>query len=100
MIFYAANPPWMPGEGGETGLYPHGQSSVTAPAVRVPPVNNSLLIFENTPRAWHAFIANRRSPRNSIVLWLHRPVDQARMLFSEAALFRWPLPRAPLAKSG
>ena len=93
MIFYAANAPWAPGDGGETGLYLPGQSAVTAPAVRVPPLNNSLLVFENTPRARHAFVANQRSPRNSVILWLHRPVEQARLLFGQGELFRWPRPR-------
>ena len=79
---------------------PARQPAVTAPAVRVPPLNNSLLVFENTPRARHAFIANQRSPRNSVILWLHRPVEQARLLFGQGALFRWPRPRVPPAKPG
>lgn len=89
MIFYLANPPWVQGDGGETGLYRRGTDAVGSPVVRIAPVNNSLVIFENTPWAFHAFMSNIRSPRNSIVLWLHRTIDEAQRRFGKDALYRW-----------
>jgi hypothetical protein len=73
VIFYLDNPPWSPGDGGVTGLYRNASDSVSQPALVVPPISNSLLAFECTPFSFHGFISNRRHPRNSIVLWLHRP---------------------------
>jgi hypothetical protein len=72
VLFYLANPPWEPGDGGATGLYTSGADDIERPAVAMPPVNNALLAFECTPRSYHGFISNRRRPRNSIVMWLHR----------------------------
>ena len=89
MIFYVSNPPWSKGDGGETGLYRFATDPVASPAVAIPPINNSLVLFENTPWAYHSFLANLRSPRSSVVLWLHRPIEEARQRFGEKALFRW-----------
>jgi len=74
MIYYLANPPWKSGDGGETGLYAAPEGLVTLPAAVAPPVNNSILVFENGPRSYHSFIGNPRNVRNSIILWLHRSV--------------------------
>lgn len=73
MLFYLANGPWQPGDGGATGLYASAADPVRRPAIAVPPIDNSLLVFECMPTSWHGFIGNRRSPRNSIIMWLHRP---------------------------
>lgn len=77
VIYYLNNEPWSPGDGGETGLYTslgqHAQQAV----VRVPPLNNLLLAFECTPYSFHAFISNQKSPRNSLIFWLHNNFDQA-----------------------
>ena len=81
MIYYLANEAWKPGYGGETGLYAAPDGSVTLPAAIAPPVNNSILVFENGPRSYHSFICNRRHARNSVILWLHRGVP--------ATLERW-----------
>jgi len=97
MIFYLANPPWR--GGGQTGLYRAAGAPIASPAVSVPPVNNSILVFENTPRALHAFIGNTRSARNSVILWLHRPLEQARLMFGADSLFRWPPPRQSVRPS-
>lgn len=70
ILFYLANPPWSPGDGGETGLFRAPRADGLAAAV--PPVNNSLVLFECTPFSWHTFLSNRVSPRNSLVMWLHR----------------------------
>ncbi|MGI8679357.1 MAG: 2OG-Fe(II) oxygenase [Jatrophihabitans sp.] len=70
MLFYLANPPWSAGDGGETALY--ADSVSRQPAATVPPVNNSLVMFECTPFCWHGFLTNPVKPRNSIVMWVHR----------------------------
>jgi hypothetical protein len=71
MIYYFGNRPWLPGDGGETGLYYRSDQRVGHPTAIAPPVNNSILIFECTPFSHHSFISNRRHPRNSAILWLH-----------------------------
>jgi hypothetical protein len=99
MIYYLANPPWKRGDGGETGLYRYATDPVASPSVSIPPVNNSLVVFENTPWAFHAFMTNVRSTRTSVVLWLHRPVDEARRRFGERAFYRWQRDAEPDAGS-
>jgi Rps23 Pro-64 3,4-dihydroxylase Tpa1-like proline 4-hydroxylase len=74
MIYYLANRPWFPGDGGETGLYRKATDPVARPAAIAPPINNSILVFENGPGSYHSFIRNRRNPRNSVILWLHRTI--------------------------
>ncbi|MDQ2795903.1 MAG: 2OG-Fe(II) oxygenase [Actinomycetota bacterium] len=86
LLFYLANPEWEPGDGGETALFPN---SVSAPAALVPPVNNSLVLFECTPFSWHTFISNRTKPRNSIVMWIHRSKDDAMARWGDLDLGRW-----------
>jgi hypothetical protein len=72
MIFYINNPPWSPGDGGETGLYRTDRDPIHQPAAAIPPVNNTMLIFECSPHSRHSFISNLRNPRSNIVMWLHR----------------------------
>ena len=74
-IFYLANLPWSRGDGGTTGLYRNASDPVERPVAVVPPINNSMLVFECTPFSFHGFIGNRVHPRNSVVLWLHRSPD-------------------------
>ncbi|WP_433757792.1 2OG-Fe(II) oxygenase family protein [Nocardia sp. CA-135398] len=74
VLFYFGNPDWRPGDGGETGLFAHiGANPV--PALTVPPLNNSLLLFECTPRSWHSFVGDNVAARNSVMMWLHRPKE-------------------------
>jgi len=75
MIFYLCNPEWQPGDGGTTALYRSAKDDVDRPVLEVPPINNSLLAFECTPESFHGFRSNTTSERNSIVLWLHRPLE-------------------------
>lgn len=75
-LFYLDNGSWQQGDGGATGLYARGTDPTNKPALIVPPLDNSLLIFECTPTSWHGFISNRRHPRNSIIMWLHRPKNE------------------------
>src|SRR5215469_1198564 len=71
MLYYLNNAPWSFGDGGGTGLYRCVDDSIHDPAAAVPPINNTMLIFECSPHSNHSFISNR-NPRSSIVMWLHR----------------------------
>jgi hypothetical protein len=73
VLYYVANPPWEPGDGGATGLYRSAKDPIQHPVGAIPPINNSMFMFECTPQSFHGFIGNRRKPRNSIIMWLHRP---------------------------
>jgi len=88
MIYYLANDGWRPGDGGETGLYRSGSDHVLDPANAVPPINNSILVFENTPVSWHSFLSNKH-PRNSVILWLHRSYEDACSRWSDSMVARW-----------
>jgi hypothetical protein len=76
-LYYLANADWRAGDGGATGLYRTQADPPRRPALIVPPLNNSLLVFECTPTSWHGFISNRRHPRNTIIMWLHRRKENA-----------------------
>jgi hypothetical protein len=89
ILYYTANPPWHPGDGGETGLYGRRTVRVHQPTVAVPPVNNSMVAFECTPNSFHSFISNRNSERNSVTMWLHRSDTEAMTRWGEEALERW-----------
>jgi hypothetical protein len=86
LLFYLANPRWEPGDGGATGLYRSGTDNIEKPAAFVPPINNSMLLFECTPNSYHGFVSNTRTIRNSIVMWLHRPKEDVVHRWSEAAI--------------
>jgi hypothetical protein len=90
MIFYLANKNWKQGDGGETGLYEFGDADVASPDVAIAPTCNSLLAFEVTPHSFHAFLKNKRSVRNAVVLWLHRDYKEAATQWGEAAIVEWP----------
>jgi hypothetical protein len=89
VIYYLGNRSSRPGAGGETGLYRFIDDPIDEPVVNVPPINNSLLIFENTPISFHSFRRNRHYPRNSVILWLHRSIDAARARWDENGIYRW-----------
>jgi hypothetical protein len=89
VLFYLANEPWSPGDGGETGIYAVRSTPADQPVFAMPPHNNSLLAFECTPFSYHTFIANKRAPRNSIVMWLHRPKQHVIERWGEAAIEPW-----------
>jgi hypothetical protein len=86
MLFYLNNGPWSPGRGGETGLYRTNRDPVNQPAAVVPPVNNSVLVFECTPYSFHTFLKNRRNPRDSVNLWLHRPRREVVVRWGESKI--------------
>ena len=87
MLFYINNPHWRAGDGGETGLYLSASDS--EPAASIPPINNTLLLFECTPYSYHRFLANRRNERNSIILWLHRAKEEAVSRWGNKIVY-WP----------
>jgi len=87
-IFYVANPDWSPDHGGETGLYWNGGAGARL-VKRIPPVNNSLLLFECSPHSFHGFLGTSR-PRGSIVFWLHVPLEDAMSRWPGAQPVCWP----------
>ena len=88
VLFYLGNEPWQHGAGGETALFASGDRG-RGPAALVPPVNNSLVLFECTPHSWHAFCTNPRMPRNSLVMWLHRAKQDVVTRWGEHSIVRW-----------
>ena len=90
MLFYLANPPWQPGDGGETGLYRSVSDRADRPVAVVPPRNNSLLLFRCTPHSYHAFQSNRKSPRNTVILWLHTTPEHVSAEWGPNVVVPWP----------
>jgi hypothetical protein len=74
ILFYLNHGRWLPGDGGETGLYNHWRDPVDEAVARVPPVDNSLLAFECSPLSYHSFITNR-TRRDSVIVFLYRTLD-------------------------
>lgn len=89
MIFYVGNEPWAPGDGGETGLYLHEDDPVEAPAVAIPPLNNTMLIYECTPASWHSFLTNRTTTRTNIIGWTHRPYEDGIQRYGAEGIEAW-----------
>ncbi len=81
LLFYLLNDGWEPGDGGETGLYAREDLPVSEPSAFVPPVNNSLVAFECSPASFHTFISNRKRPRTSITVTVHRTLEDAERRF-------------------
>lgn len=89
LLFYLGNPDWTPGDGGETALFGSGSGARReGPAAVVPPVNNSLVMFECTPFSWHTFLTNTK-PRNAVVMWVHRSKADAIARWGERAIAYW-----------
>jgi hypothetical protein len=89
VLLYVGNEQWMPGDGGETGLYESADQPVERPSVAVPPRNNTLLLFECTPVSYHSFMTNRRMCRTSMIQWLHRSREEAISRWGENSLVFW-----------
>jgi hypothetical protein len=90
VLFYLANGPWRPGDGGETALYASSADAArTGPATTVAPMDNSLILFECTPFTWHTFLTNRVRPRESLVMWLHRSKQAAVERWGDASIAYW-----------
>jgi Rps23 Pro-64 3,4-dihydroxylase Tpa1-like proline 4-hydroxylase len=89
MIFYVGNDAWTPGDGGETGLYLHEDDPVDHPAAVIPPVNNTMFLYECTPQSWHSFIHNPTTTRTSILGWTHRPYEEGIRRHGEEGILAW-----------
>ncbi|MGQ4597929.1 2OG-Fe(II) oxygenase family protein [Nocardia sp. R6R-6] len=90
VLFYLGNPGWQPGDGGETALYDHVADDAALPSVTlVPPLDNSLVLFEVTPRSWHTFAGNNAKDRNSVVMWVHRPRAEAERRWGGDTIVHW-----------
>jgi hypothetical protein len=68
LMIYYLDSEWQPGCGGETGLYSHARQPPDEPDVRVPPRNNSMLLFECTPHSYHSFVTNTQHVAGKHVL--------------------------------
>lgn len=88
VLFYLGNGEWRPGDGGETGLFAE-IGAEPKPAALVPPLDNSMLVFECTPRSWHAFLGANSTARNSVVMWLHRPKEEAASRWGGDRIVHW-----------
>lgn len=91
VIFFLLNDGWSPGDGGEIGLYDARDAVVGEPAVACAPESNSLVAFECTPASFHAYMGETRRPRTSIIMWVHRTLDDAVSAYGEERLERWKL---------
>jgi 2-oxoglutarate-Fe(II)-dependent oxygenase superfamily protein len=89
VLYFLLNDEWRTEDGGEIGLYDSASAPVGRPLVRCPPLSNSVIAFECTPRSYHAYLANRRCPRTSIIMWTHRSTDDAIARFGEDKLERF-----------
>lgn len=89
LLFYLANPPWTPADGGHTGLYPSTAAAEQRQGMYVPPVNNTLMLFECTPFTWHGYAGHSRNERNSVVMWLHRPKQEVLDTWGDASIAYW-----------
>lgn len=88
LLFYLGNPEWSYGDGGETALFESLSGARNGPSAVVPPVNNSLVMFECTPFSWHSFLANR-TPRTSVVMWIHRTKQDVVDRWGEQSIVHW-----------
>jgi hypothetical protein len=89
MLFYLCNGPWFRGDGGVTGLYGSKDDAVDRPAASVPPIDNSILVFECTPYSFHSFISNPFKPRNCVIMWLHSEVSTIIARWGEGKIVEW-----------
>jgi hypothetical protein len=89
MLYYLANGAWRPGDGGETGLYLRAGGPIAEADARIPPIDNTMLLFECTPWSYHTFLANPRKPRNSVIMWLHRPETSVIARWGEGRIVPW-----------
>jgi hypothetical protein len=84
LIYFLCNNNWQNGYGGETGLYGAAKQTYNTSFDLIPPVNNSLLLFKCSPHSYHRFVTNPGITRNSIILWLHSPVNYAESIWGKS----------------
>jgi hypothetical protein len=90
VLFYLGNDGWVPPDGGFTGLYRCQDDPVDQPTAKVPPIDNSILVFECTPWSFHSFMTNPGRPRNSLIMWLHRNPDDVIARWGKGRIVEWP----------
>lgn len=83
VLFFLLNDGWQEGDGGALGLFESSAGNPAEPALECPPLNNSLVAFECTPQSFHAFLTNHRLSRTSIIMWVHRTMNDAVQRFGE-----------------
>jgi Rps23 Pro-64 3,4-dihydroxylase Tpa1-like proline 4-hydroxylase len=88
-LLYLANEEWHPGDGGETAIFDGADGGQAQPVRKIPPINNSILLFECTPFSFHTFLGNR-IPRNCLVMWLHRPKAEVVRRWDDRSIAYWP----------
>ena len=66
----------------------HKAKAVRLIVRRVPPTPGSQLALY-TEYSYHAFIRNRRHPRNTAIMWIHRRKEEAVARFGAESLVRW-----------
>jgi len=88
-LYYLANPPWQPGDGGETGLFKRAKVPLDQHEAAVPPHSNSIVVFECAPGSYHSFLRNVKSERNCVVMWLHRTRAEAVERWGESKIIGW-----------
>lgn len=89
MLYYIANGEWYPGDGGETGFFRGYDAKITEPVRTIPPYDNSIVMYECTPKSFHSFLSNKKKPRNCVIMWIHRPIEEAIELYGGDKLERW-----------
>lgn len=67
IIYYLHNDSWIPGDGGETGIYGHDGRTLVK---KIAPLNNTLLAFKTSPHSFHRFLSNEKK-RSSFVQFFH-----------------------------
>ncbi|MBV8675495.1 MAG: 2OG-Fe(II) oxygenase [Acidobacteriaceae bacterium] len=89
VLIFLHNSMWREHDGGETGLYNSSAQAIDLPSKAIPPVSNTLLIFECTPKSYHSFLQNRNGARNSMIMWLHRPKSDVIQRWGRDAIVGW-----------
>jgi hypothetical protein len=89
VLYYLANPEWAEGDGGETGLFASDAAGAQGEGSYVPPLNNSLVLFECTPFSWHAYAGASRHERNCVVMWAHRSRSEVVERWGESSVVHW-----------
>jgi hypothetical protein len=89
MLFFLANGPWGSGDAGELAVYASARQPVSGPDAVFAPVDNSLVAFACTPFSYHAFLGANKRYRNSVIMWLHAPMDEVATRYDIGHLVRW-----------
>lgn len=89
ILFYLCNDGWTSADGGQTGLYESKKQSTERSDAGIPPYNNSIVMFECTPFSYHTFMGSPNKPRNAVVMWVHRPFEEAVRQWGEEAVSWW-----------